>query len=581
MKTIKRLLLHVFILCAAFASFSAQAAPDANGYTALYECRAGGPNCDVDVVGLTAQACDVTVTTANTEAQIESALNGASPGDVICSDPGDYTGKGTINITASGTSGSRIVFRYTRSGDNDDEPWNQSGANQATFRKILLSGDFWIIHRIRVDANSGEGFSISFGDDNILSRVEAFNGGDNILVESAGTNTLQNFYSHNATLAPGNDSNGVALGGGGSPRVVNCEVKDVPSHGIYTWAGTSVEGAVIENCDVYTSQDMYTDCNGNFTPGDPDSPCAASEVTLSLKASTGSTNVTKVIHNRWWGTRFTDTDICCIDGAGGQIISLSDGGIGGSQARYVLFQNNIVMDGPVGIQHPHSTGQGGNNTHNSVIGNIIYKTNVSTEYINGNFEESYLNTIIRSGQWGGQYRADNSDFLCEVYIDAGTRAQALGSGSQADYNAFYNTSNSIGANKIENALDTRINSTSYPAGTAIQSGPIGNCVAGSESECSIFHTTAGGVSGSSAPTYCTGLGCTFVDGTVTWKKIRDTLRLSNGQLVKRKLRTVAGGEDFVIPRAAMDASAPEAAFCPNTLGCRTGIGVNDDHRAGC
>ena len=33
-------------------------AADLNGYTARYECRAGGPYCDLDVVALGTRPCD-------------------------------------------------------------------------------------------------------------------------------------------------------------------------------------------------------------------------------------------------------------------------------------------------------------------------------------------------------------------------------------------------------------------------------------------------------------------------------------------------------------------------------------------
>ena len=545
---------------------------DLNGYTAQYECRAGNANCNVDVVTYTTAACAQTITTADSEETIESKLNtGSSP---ICVTNGDYTGKGIINITASGTSGAYRAMRYTRASDNDDEPWNQSGANQATFRKIQIAGNFWIVHRLRVDANGGEGFIVN-GNDNILSRVEAFDGGDNILVESTGTNTLQNFYSHNATLAPGNDSNGVALGGGGSPRLVNCEVKDIPSHGIYTWGGTSVENAVIENCDVYTSTAMYTDCNGNLTPGNPESPCAASEAALSLKSATLSTNPTKVIHNRWWGTRSTDTDICCIDGSGGQIISLSDEGV--RESTYVLFQNNIVMDGPVGIQHPHSTGQGADNHHNSIIGNIVYKIkNYQTpgngqtmEFIQGRLEEAYLNTFIAAEKWGG-FGTKDSDWRCNVFIDTGTRADTAGSNTQVDFNVFYGvTAYTTGSTNVSKTLNTRANSTAYSLDDVIRT--TGTPPADGTAGDFLYKVVSAGTSASSPPTYCVKLNCVVTDGTVKLKAIRGPYKFF------RKLRTVAAGEATYIPyaRAVNLSVLPEFGLCLDTFASRAGVGINN------
>src|SRR3990167_1982438 len=127
-------------------------AADLNGYTALYECKAGGANCNVDVVTYTIAACAQTITTADSAATINTKLNtGSSP---ICLTNGDYTGKGTLTLSANGTSGARRVLRYTRSGDDDDEPWNQSGANQAQVSKLDITGDFWIVHRVTWPSNT-------------------------------------------------------------------------------------------------------------------------------------------------------------------------------------------------------------------------------------------------------------------------------------------------------------------------------------------------------------------------------------------------------------------------------------------
>ena len=120
--------------------------PDLNGYTALYEARADNPNNNVDVAWYVSQSCQQTITTSDSESTIESKINGGS--QFICVQPGDYTGKGVINISVSGSSGARKVLRYTRDGDNNDEPWNQSSDQQAKFRALGVDGSYWIIHRL-------------------------------------------------------------------------------------------------------------------------------------------------------------------------------------------------------------------------------------------------------------------------------------------------------------------------------------------------------------------------------------------------------------------------------------------------
>jgi len=163
-------LLFILLLLAFNQSFAA----DVNGYTALYECRAGGPQCNVDVATYTTAACAQTITTADSAATIDTKLNtGSSP---ICITNGDYTGKGTITLTASGTAGARRVLRYTRSGDSDDEPWNQSDANKVKIKYFdFANADYWIVHRVSFIPSGSGVFPVHFGTgstNNILNRYQ-------------------------------------------------------------------------------------------------------------------------------------------------------------------------------------------------------------------------------------------------------------------------------------------------------------------------------------------------------------------------------------------------------------------------
>ena len=70
---------------AAWPSFAA----DRNGYTAQYECRAGGPNCNVDVATYVAHACDQTITSADSAATISSKISTTAATPVPNSIPAD------------------------------------------------------------------------------------------------------------------------------------------------------------------------------------------------------------------------------------------------------------------------------------------------------------------------------------------------------------------------------------------------------------------------------------------------------------------------------------------------------------
>ncbi|MEK7705929.1 MAG: hypothetical protein AAB426_13285, partial [Myxococcota bacterium] len=79
--------------------------PDANCYCALHECKAGNPRCDVDVEGLAALPCDQIITTSTAPTNDWSVIDWSHR--VICIEAGDHTGRGDLDVAASGTAGAR------------------------------------------------------------------------------------------------------------------------------------------------------------------------------------------------------------------------------------------------------------------------------------------------------------------------------------------------------------------------------------------------------------------------------------------------------------------------------------------
>src|ERR1051325_8336375 len=120
----ERMRRFVFAVSVAALSIYAVNAPaaDRNGYTAQYECRAGGPHCDVDVAGLSQQGCDQIIGSSTPWSAIDWANN------TICIAAGDHTGKGILDIpgNANGTPGRYKVLRYFSNADTGDVPWRQS-----------------------------------------------------------------------------------------------------------------------------------------------------------------------------------------------------------------------------------------------------------------------------------------------------------------------------------------------------------------------------------------------------------------------------------------------------------------------
>jgi hypothetical protein len=126
-------------------------AADANGYTAQYECRAGGQHCNVDVVALAAQPCEQTITPDTAPINSWSAIDWSK--NVICIQAGDHSGRGRLTLGSSGKPGAYKVLKYYRASDNNDEPWNQSSTAKI---KFLNSGgrSYWLINRITVDPDA-------------------------------------------------------------------------------------------------------------------------------------------------------------------------------------------------------------------------------------------------------------------------------------------------------------------------------------------------------------------------------------------------------------------------------------------
>lgn len=432
----------------AWPSFAA----DQNGYTAQYECRAGGPNCNVDVAAYVTAACAQTITTADSLSTIESKLNsGPSP---ICIQNGNYISKGVINITADGTAGARRVLRYTRAGDNGDKPWNQATTDKARIFGLRLNrASYWIVHRITVDGNGKDGNStpmIEFvedsspgdSDNNILDSILAENAGFNMVTIGAGNddNTIQNSVLRNCISNSTNDWNGIGIfGGPQNNRIVNNEIYKC-THSFYV-AELGARGTIVENNDLYIDPSQYTDCKGNFTPT---GNCAAAEDIIGMKSAGSAANPMKMFHNRVWGARKGDpSGLFSAAGSDGFLAVFANAPelpIGG--ASYILFSNNILMDGQLGVGDYWP-----NVSHNSIVGNIIYKIkpyhSATPSYaFSTNFQsntEWYLNTVIDANSWFSFGGGTSNDMRCNVLINSGAAGSTADTGTQVNFNAFYNT----------------------------------------------------------------------------------------------------------------------------------------------
>lgn len=548
-------------------------AADINGYTAQYECRAGNPNCDVDVAALGNRPCDQTIGPSASWSSINWSLS------TICIAPGDHTGKGTLTIpqSASGTPGNFKVLRYSRPGDNDDDPWKQSASNSATLSRLVVSGSFWVIQRLAfpsLDQNVNARIFVSGSVSNVIVNrvlVEGMlpgfsNAYDGIYMDFISDHiTIQNSVVRNSWGKVGAEPMGITAIDGTNIRIVNNEVYDWSAHIIQIGRneGPTMSGFVLENNDIYLTAAMYT----------PDGRTRAKS-NVSIKAGGTSNSPGRIIHNRIWGSRVFDASLAGIVAGEGSALIVN--GPTTSGLDYVLIENNIVFDNQQGVVWIN-----GNNQNHSLIGNILYKFRTyyapqwwshAVDLEDTSNTEIYLNTIIDAPVFTISAITNDIDIRCNVLVASGSRQESTVPpvSSVADDNAFYGASlisfNGQNSN-IQRTLQTRSSSTSYSLGQVVQIGIPAQCTSTDNSACFLYLATQSGSSAPSLPTTCTTLGCQFTDGSVTWKAIRGPYAFWS------KLRT--SPETVTIPYARPNSLAPEARLCPADYSARFGIGVNN------
>lgn len=524
-------------------------AADPNGYTSRYKRDVGSP-----------PACDVVVNGPNDNNW--SKLNDSNY-RVICLTPGDYSTRGLLHLTANGRSGAERWLRYYSPDDSGKHPVNQANGERALVQGLVFHGsDHWIVDRLSFKSG-GQHIRAYENNSNkseniIFNKILSENSGYNPIIVFDATNniTIQESVIRKSQTLLGSDIVAVALEyNAQNTRIINNEIYDIASHPIQINFGVNYGGTIIENNDLYVSSALHTDCNGNYsTTGD----CAAAEQILSIKDGGTSSNPVRVIHNRFWGARRSDSNVCCT-GTGGDAIGLNSGP--NADTEYVLIQNNVFMDNQYGVTIPwYGTGR------NSFIGNIMYKHSGKAFAFTGNGDasEMYFNTIIEANSWADISGGDSDlDTRCNLIITSGGNSGGTPAGSAVvQDNAFYGTAALAhnGSNTIEKQLQARQSGIDY----AQNDHAIPKSVNGFA-----YRVIQGGRSADADPVFCESLGCTVQDGGVVWQAVLGPYTF------KRKLQTVPGGETVSIPYARSYTEAMHARACLSNPGQRPGMGVDD------
>lgn len=414
-------------------------AADINGYTAKYE-RDLGP---------IPTQCDQVIKPGDAW----SKITGNSGDDVFCLAPGDHTGKGTLTLGADGTE-SRPKWLMVL-GDSNKHPVKQSASERAVVRGLEFNGaSWWNVYRVSFDGKGRTGNPViqfskgSNAHHNTLDHILLENaGGAGVLIHVGNdNNAIQNSVVRDFKAAPGSEPNCVHLKDGpDNTRIVNNEMYSC-TKSVYLNEFSSAGGTIMENNDFYVPKSDYTDCNGRYTTS---GTCSSSKAAISLKSGGTASNPVRIFKNRIWGVRLNDKNVCCTALSSGHAVSFSNSPSGGTgNARYVYFENNIVMDSHTGVAWTRDgTGD------NKVVGNIFYQIrrfnkdpdrNRPSHAINkrkGTGDKVYFNTIIDTDRWlnleGG---ATNSDIRCNAIFDSGSRdGGSNGSGTHVHENAFFGT----------------------------------------------------------------------------------------------------------------------------------------------
>jgi hypothetical protein len=566
-------------------------AADANGYTALYECRAGNPRCNINVSSFVTHGCDTKYSTdgaggTTSLAGSWSTVNWSE--QYICFIPDDYTSLGTLTVPASGSSGAYKVISC-RNGDGSAcaAPWLTAAANTARFGRIVYTNRSYLIFWHLASTGTAtldkiycaSGCSHIVIDSNLVEGVGNSGSGDNANIGVYGSPTdisIQHNVSRNCQITNGATQRAVHVAQGTNIFVVNNQLYDCAKGFANSFNGIN-SNFVVENNDVWLSNTgnyRFTDCSGNYTTtGD----CSIGKGGTGPESGGSSGDPVKFIHNRVWNWKPCDTTLSC--SGGGSAGPAMGGGnhVGASGAPYVLFQNNIVMHGCQGIVGINTVG--GDNSNSSVIGNIIWdfkqlsSADCGAIYTVAVMDawEIYTNTIIDSSiPWAKLYNRTNFDLRCNAIINSAAATGTGGSGTQFDYNDYIKATDTGETHKFSVSYVTRADSTLYSFGQLIE-----RCAALADgSQCDyLYEVTQAGTSAGTAPAYCTSPGCTTTDGTMIVTAIMEPLAQF------RKLLD-ASPELFYVPRARFWTGYTAARICPiqgetDATGSRNGVGIDN------
>jgi hypothetical protein len=430
--------------------------------------------------------------------------------DVFCVRAGNYTTWGELQIDeVDGTANKPKVLRYYDPVDAaPPHPVERTHdfAHEAVFQNFrLIRSDNWIFDGLTI-RNSPNANRVFDSSNNVFNRL-LIEGGDTSLIRISGdsdNNVVQNSVLRNHSdkaiqedrvcillYTQDTDHKGLKIE---NTHIVNNEIYNC-NDGV-SLLDSSVDhpvfypGTIVENNDIYITDELYTDCMGNR---DPNGACACAENAIDIKATISEENLAnqetwvRLINNRIWGYRYTDETN---DGQGNRLCGSGDNGPAIRSHNFsqaLVIQGNVIMNSSKGFSisgieksHPPAT-------NHSFVNNLLYNirdcynpekqglkqfhlqdkgqflgcvdendmpSNVKGKGFDTSGNEKdpshygntfYGNTVIdvgdrqnMSGEWAKILDAGDT-YMCNVVLNSPGKEYAWHQTNSADRNAYYNS----------------------------------------------------------------------------------------------------------------------------------------------
>ena len=315
--------------------------------------------------------------------------------DVFCVRAGNYTTWGELRIEdVDGTAGQPKVLLYYDPVDaappHPVERANDS-AHEAVFQYFqLISSDYWIFDGLTI-RNSPTDNRVIDSSNNVFNRL-LIEGGDASLLRisrDSDNNVVQNSVLRNQSdEALKEDKNCLLLYTQDWDHVgLQIENTHIVNNEIYNCNDgiqllkSSVDrpafypGTIVENNDIYITDELYTDCMGNR---DPNGACACAENAIDIKATIKKEDLAnaetwvRLVNNRIWGYRYTDETK---DGQGNRLCGSGDNGTAIRShdfSRVLVIQGNVIMDSSKGLSVDGVEEPDPPVTNHFIVNNLLY-----------------------------------------------------------------------------------------------------------------------------------------------------------------------------------------------------------------